>query len=159
MILLSGLVITGCEKTEEQPFVETENGYFIFGHFYGECIGEGCVEIYKIEDEKLFEDSNDIYPLGTAMGPDPYPGNFQVLDQASYQEVAHLPDELPSQLFSETEAVLGQPDAGDWGGYYIEHSDGTVVRKWAIDTMKDNIPAYLHDFTDKIQQAIAAINN
>ena len=34
-----------------------------------------------------------------------------------------------------------------------------LVRYWLIDTMKANIPASLHDFTDKVRDAIFDINN
>jgi hypothetical protein len=36
--------------------------YLIFGHFYGECSGERCIEIFKLEKDKLFEDKADQYP-------------------------------------------------------------------------------------------------
>ena len=33
-------------------------------------------------------------------------------------------DEFPSALLDETEVVIGMPDAGDWGGLYIEYKSG-----------------------------------
>lgn len=43
----------------------SKSGYIIFGHFYGECLGEKGIEIFTLEDDKLFEDSNDRYPSST----------------------------------------------------------------------------------------------
>lgn len=160
--LLYGLLFLalGCSKPGgDIVLVNSNTEYFIFGHFYGECSGEQCVETFKIQGEHLFEESNDIYGLAAAASPDPYLGNFQMLDQSIYEEVAGLENEIPAALFLELSKVIGQPDAGDWGGYYIEHYDGTSVRKWAIDTAKRNIPEYLHDFNDKIAEAIFNINN
>jgi len=127
---------------------------FIFGTYYGECLGEGCIETFRLRDEKLYEDENDNYG-----GPFPYPGEWEQLSDEKYQSVKDLPTSLPDQLFTETETTIGMPDAGDWGGIYIEVEDLEGNRHyWNIDTMKDNLPQYLHDFTDAVQAAVAAIN-
>lgn len=46
-LLLLTLLCIGCERDAEPKF--SDNGYLIFGHFYGECLGEGCVEIFRLE--------------------------------------------------------------------------------------------------------------
>lgn len=40
----------------------TSDEYLIFGHFYGFCEGEQCIEIFKLTEGELFEDQNDNYP-------------------------------------------------------------------------------------------------
>ena len=161
-ILISSFLLLcfGCSKPGgDIVLVNADTAYFIFGHFYGECSGEQCIETFKLQGGKLFEDSNDIYGLAVAASPNPYQGNFQELDQSIFEEVTGLENEIPAELFFELDTVIGQPDAGDWGGFYIEHYDGTTVRKWAIDTAESNIPQYLHDFNKKIAEAIFNINN
>jgi len=40
-------------------------------------------------------------------------------------------------LFFETAKVIGQPDAGDWGGLYVEiKCVGEPVQYWFIDQKK-----------------------
>ena len=40
---------------DESLVLEAENPkYFIFGRFNGECGGDHCVEIFKIENDSLF---------------------------------------------------------------------------------------------------------
>ncbi len=54
--------------------------------------------------------------------------------------------------------MIGQPDAGDWGGIYVEYKFNSVRKFWLIDQKKSNIPAYLHEFVDKTNKKIELIN-
>lgn len=58
LILLS--LTTGCEKEDDIKLSDSD--YLIFGHFYGECVGEACVEILRLEESKLLGDTKDNYP-------------------------------------------------------------------------------------------------
>lgn len=40
----------------------SDSDYIIFGHFYGFYIGENCIDIYRLENSKIFEDTKDKYP-------------------------------------------------------------------------------------------------
>jgi hypothetical protein len=50
---------------------------------------------------------------------------------------------FPTDLLNETEKVIGQPDAGDWGGLYVAYningiSGGLVLKsdqKWHISAL------------------------
>jgi len=118
---------------------------FIFGHYFGECGGERCIEIFKIEDGKVYEDTADLYPDGTA-------NNFtwSLLSDEKFQLVKNFPSFFPDELLDDSFAVIGQPDAGDWGGYIIGKIDNEELRIWLIDTIDSNIPEYLHTFNDMI---------
>ena len=111
------LLFISCDKVDQsaQPMAG-ELSYFIFGHFYGECGGEGCVEIYKLEKGTLFEDTTDIYPTWMT----PYDGTYISLPDEKFELVKDIVEHFPEELYAETENVLGQPDAGDWGGIYVE---------------------------------------
>jgi hypothetical protein len=157
LLVLIGLFSQSCKKDTVELEENCEDSYILFGHFYGECIGEGCIEIFKLCENMLYEDTVDKYPSSL---DDSYPGSFQqIVDNVLFTEVENLITQIPDNLFSETDKILGQPDAGDWGGYYIEvKKEGGDPQFWLIDTMKDNIPAYLRDYTDNVQAAIELIN-
>jgi len=61
-------------------------------------------------------------------------------------------------LLDDHDTIIGQPDAGDWGGLYIEYNKDAVRRYWLLDQMKSNVPEYLYDFIDKVNEKIALIN-
>ncbi len=151
------LCMTSCKK--EQVGVcgfGTLPEYVVFGHFYGECGGEGCVEIYKVDNDKLYEDTLDMYPGSDAF----YPGHFATQwSDEKFQLVKDLSNYFPEGLLSETKVVQGQPDAGDWGGIYFEIKRGSTHRFWLLDQMDDNMPAAYNEFVDKINDKIYIINH
>ena len=132
-----------------------DSDYIIFGHFYGECWGEECVEIFKIENENLYEDTTDHYPFGNA----PYDGMYVPLSSAKYELVKDLVTHVPNQLLNETDTIIGIPDAYDQGGYYLELEEAGNVRFWMIDSDTGNIPGYLHAFTDTLNNYIGRISD
>jgi hypothetical protein len=141
-------VLTTCQK-EQDPL--NDEDYIIFGHYYGECQGEQCVEIFKLTCCRLYEDTKDKYPDQS----NPYVGSYIELDAAKYDSVRSMINRVPSSLLSINQKVIGMPDAGDWGGLYFEiKRTGEPVQYWFIDQMKSNVPASLHTFIDDINTAI-----
>ena len=43
---------------------------------------------------------------------------------------------FPTDLLKETERVIGQPDAGDWGELYVEYNLNGVRKFWLLDQKK-----------------------
>lgn len=152
-IIITIGITGGCHCDDNEPVLEGD--YLIFGHFYGKCQGEQCRETFIIEEGQLFEDELDHYPNST--GPNEF--SFGLLSDATYNEVAELPGFFPAELYDIPNGTIGTPDAGDWGGYYVQTTRNGEVRYWLIDTKKENIPTSLHDFTDKVRDAIFDINN
>lgn len=150
-MIASVVILTSCEKQNE---IVEDTDYLIFGHFYGECIGENCVEIFKLESDRILEDENDTYPNQKTF----YTGNYNELDMLKFEQAKDLLDFFPQELLDESSVVIGQPDAGDWGGIYVEYNFNGVRKFWLIDQMKSNIPAYLHEFVDKTNEKIELIN-
>lgn len=141
-----------CEK--EKCGFGTDTDYVTFGHFYGQCFGEGCVEIFRVDHATLYEDTLDMYPNSD----DFYPGHFVAkLADSKYELVKDLDTFFPEALLNETEVVQGQPDAGDWGGIYFEIQRGTTHRFWLLDQNETNMPAAYNAFVDKINEKIAII--
>jgi len=153
IITLFALLLLGCE--EKECCFAPPADYMVFGHFYGYCAGEGCIEIYRIDDQSLLEDTLDLYPENTGF----YSGDFNVqLPGEKYVLVNDLESFIPEELLNETSIVLGQPDAGDWGGIYFEINKGSTHQFWLLDQMDNNMPESYNAFVDKINEKIALIH-
>ena len=153
---LAGLLgLASCRKQDE-GIVLGKGEYLMFGHFFGECGGERCIEIFKLENGRLLEDSEDQYPSQT----DFYVGTYHQLDHTLYMQVKDLTDAFPAQLLNEAGHVIGQPDAGDWGGFYVEYNVNGTRKFWLIDQITEKHPthAYLAPFVQKIKEKITVIN-
>jgi hypothetical protein len=147
-VSLLSLLFISCQKDEIKP---SPKDYLVFGHFYGECGGgESCVEIYKLEQNQLLEDSKDIYPSFS----DFYEGNYVKLSQQQLNEAKDLINKIPRELWEESNNVIGQPDAGDWGGLYIEFKHKGKRKFWILDKSKGNVPSKFHTFIDEVTQTI-----
>ena len=145
---LTFFLLTACNKDDNVELPKSD--YIIFGHFYGECMGERCVEIFRLEQDKLFEDSKDKYPNSNEF----YDGNYVQLSQQKFNDTKNLIDSFPTDLLSETNTVIGQPDAGDWGGLYIEYNFNGIRKFWLLDQMKSNVPTKYYNFIDKVNEKI-----
>ena len=114
LFMIAVSIVAGCNKTPTNFSENTsQNSYVVFGQFYGECIGEACVEIFKIENSALYEDTLDRYPSHNNL---PHSTSYVSLSNEEYEKVKHISDLIPDELFAEDALVIGQPDAGDWGG-------------------------------------------
>lgn len=149
-LIFFSILVTSCNENDYEINL-VQNDYLIFGHFYGQCIGDGCVQTFKLTNEKLYEDLNHNYSGA--------PFNFVELENEIFNTVISLMDAFPSQLISETEEFLGCPDCADQGGLYIEYKKEGVIKKWKIDQSKSQVPNYLHDFIDTINEKIGIISN
>ncbi len=146
-LMIVVLPIYSCEKVET---IETDT--FIFGHFNGFCLGESCIETYKIEDETLYEDTMDKYK-----GTDGF--DFVALPQEKYEEVMNLNKFIPSQLWSESDkAVFGCPDCYDQGGILIQMVKSNTIKSWFFDKDISSNPAYIQDFLEDVNDKIMIIN-
>ena len=139
----------GCNN--DDGFSLNERDFLIFGHFYGECLGEACVETFKLTGTKLFEDIVDDYAGETL--------DFVELSNEKYETVRDLEDFFPSRLLSAKETVFGCPDCADGGGLFIQYSANGKVQSWRIDQDKRQVPDYLHSFIDRVNLKIGLINN
>ena len=141
----------GCEEGNNTNLQD----YLIFGHYYGMCDGESCVEIFKINDENLWEDTNDEYPSPTNY----YVGDFYTLNDDLFNQVSNLITYFPLELLDEESVIIGMPDYADGGGLYIEYHYSGEHKFWLIDQMKTNVPDYLHSFIDVVNEKISIINS
>lgn len=152
-LICFGLCLLGLFACKKEDVSSTTQDYLVFGHFYGECVGETCIEMFKIENNHLFEDSNDSYPSSNTA----YEGNYISRSDTKYEQVKDLVNHLPARLLEENSTVIGQPDAGDWGGIYIEVRKEGQRKFYLIDKVKNNIPAYLQPFINEVEASIAKL--
>lgn len=151
IIILLGFA--SCSQEDNQPRAETD--HMLFGHFYGFCHGEQCIEIFKLTETQLLEDTLDQYPSYEA----PYNGDFIALDDAKFDLVKSLADSIPEELFTEQSNVIGSPDASDGGGIYVAIVRGAEAQFWLIDQFVTNQPLYLQSFVAQVNESISLINN
>ena len=149
-LLMAIVILTSCNKDEDCTTINEQN-FLVFGHFYGMCGGEECVETYKLTDLKLYEDILDDYS-GQNL-------DFVELDNETFEQINDLVDFFPNQLLNETDTVFGCPDCSDGGGLFIQYSDNGNLKSWRIDQFQENVPSYLHSFIDKVNEKISLINN
>lgn len=145
----TALFLALCSK--EVGTVQSEMDYLIFGHYYGHCGGEECVEIFKLTDDMLFEDVADTYNATEF--------DFSPLGNEKFEIAQVLYQTLPAQLLNSTESTFGCPDCADQGGLYIEIATNDESRSWRIDQNERMVPGYLHDFVNKVNRVIAEINH
>ena len=75
-----------------------------------------------------------------------------------YEQVKDLADHFPQQLLEEEETTFGCPDCSDGGGVFVQYSESGTVKSWRLDQFKENVPHYLHDFMDRVNEKISLIN-
>lgn len=143
---LSLCILSSCSKSDENQ----EDIQILFGHFFGECFGETCVETFVLTNDKLQEDTKDIY-RGTEF-------DFVDLPNEKFELVKDLMDKFPIELLDEEEEVFGCPDCGDWGGIYIGYQKDGELQSWFADYNIDDNPEYIRDFIIEIQDKIKLIN-
>jgi hypothetical protein len=146
------LITTGCG---DENIRINDQSIIIFGQFYGFCMGEKCIEIFKLTDSALFEDSKDIYPSDNT----PYDGNFTRLDEKRFNLVKGLRNQIPKDLLEQETVRIGQPDAGDWGGYYIEVNEKGERKFWLLDKNQMNLPESLKPFADLLGNYVNLISD
>lgn len=156
LLAIPFIIITSCDK-EENSIPDTPDmgaDYFIFGRYYGECLGSECVQIFLLQDGKLYEDTTDQYP---GIGLLPYGGAYILLSDALYETVADVPAAVPAALYSDSINVFGCPDCHDQGGFLIQLQQDDTVQFFVIDTDTSAIPSYLYDITEMLQEKISAL--
>lgn len=142
--------VSSCKEEEPRQYA---GDYLIFGHFYGECLGESCVRMFKLEDDYLLEDLQD-----GLKRPYNFETGYRVLPQADFERASVLLDVFPNQLLNEPDTTFGCPDCADQGGLYIEYRRGDTHGIWSIDQDQEEVPTYLHEFTDRVNETIRLIN-
>jgi len=126
-----------------------------FGRYYGKCQGNQCVEIFRLIENTLLEDTVDNYPVLGSM----YQGKFTSFKGSDRVETVRILPEFPIELLNSKRTVFGTPDAGDWGGIYLEYQDAGVHRYWLVDLETSNINKSLRPYVELIDKTVNEIND
>ena len=157
-ILLAVMALTfllSCKKDHTEPQVNPQSeNYLTFGHFYGMCIGEECVEIFQLDSERLWEDQEDTYPSSETS----IVGDYIQLSNDKFLMCDELIDQFPMELLAVSSGRVGTPDIADGGGVYLEYNFASNHGFWLIDNTSSNIPTYLQSYVDLVHEIIALIN-
>jgi hypothetical protein len=145
LFLLTAATFWGCK--DKDVF---DDDYVVVGRFFGFCMGESCIETYKITPSGLQEDSKDGYPNQV----DFYEGDYFNLPGDDYNLAKLLRDSFPRQLLMETDTVFGCPDCADQGGYYLEIKNATEHRFWIIDKTDFNTPEYIRNYIISVDSIV-----
>ena len=153
LLLIITACLSSCSADDDAPTLTNfgEIDYLIFGWYFGECAGEECVETFRLTDRSLFEDVNDPYSGSSA---------FRFMEQLSrekFERASIVAEEFPSQLLQEPDQTFGCPDCADQGGMFIQVSSLNGIQTWRLDQDKTDVPEYLHDFMDEVNETIIAI--
>jgi hypothetical protein len=139
LFLMLMTLIFSCKKEKINTLPKSQDR-FEFGSFYGECVGN-CSTFYKYESGKLFPDN---FQYGS---DNPTYSNVEITDAAKIQAIKDLINTLPVEFDKETDGkVFGCPDCGDWGGYYLSYSKGSIYKIFKIDTQTKDLPSWMLAF-------------
>lgn len=162
LIVLSLLVTNSCYDNEgitnpESRVVEARGVTLKFGRYFGKCQGNRCVEIFLLQEFVLKEDSSDQLPVFGEY----YKGKFVGFKGANIIDTERLLLEFPNDLLNSklNYSIIGQPDAGDWGGIYVEYEDYKHHKQFLIDLNTNNIPKYLKSYVYLIDEKINEIGD
>jgi hypothetical protein len=157
-------VFTSCENCSDHDIksregddmflkLDNENDYFVFGHYYGQCVGEQCTETFILQNGILYENTKDSYPVNTVYTYE----NLVRLSNEKAVLATSLLSKIPASLADETSGYIGCPDCADGGGIYIELFTKGEKKFWHIDAVKSQLPEYLHTFVDDVKSTIAGV--
>jgi len=145
------------EEQEEVDQVQNsplERGLVLtFGRYYGKCQGNACVEIFKLFDLTLLEDTLDNNPQSGSS----YQGKFVNFNGSESVKIYDLVSDFPSELLNSKLTTYGAPNATDNGGIYLEYKQGLVHRYWFIDLNTQKIPKYLVDYVTLVNNRVTEI--
>ena len=145
LILVSAGFLLGCDKEE----VNISARYLVFGHSYGKCVGEECLEVFKLTQDSLYEDLEDNFFTGGA--------KFVALSKTKHTLALPLLTSYPEELRDEVNRTFGCPGCHDQASIIIQYFDGEKLQKFVVDEDKNMVPVFLHTYIDKIQKTIGLL--
>ncbi len=131
-----------------------EGDYMVFGQFNGFCGGESCVDFFRLETDRIFEEKADDY---SGQGFHPF-NNFVALTEAQFEIAKDLESKFPTRLLVEPDSILGDPNVIDAGSLYFEWKTDTEHRYWIIHKGLNNILPEYAEFSEELSSLIDQLN-
>ena len=123
--------------------------HIVFGRFYGHCIGDDCVRIFKLTDNNLYRDQINKYP-----GKGPYV--WKKMTDKTFRIAEDIPEYFPDE-YLQAPQTYGCPDCADQGGIVFIIVDAYTTKIWSLDQDKNQIPDSFHPFLDRLNEVIDQI--
>lgn len=159
LVMMSTFIANSCSddddavtRSDSDSRIET----LIFGRYFGECEGNACVEIFRLQDGVLQEDMSDEIPFRGYF----FIGDFTDFKGATKIKSDELLSEFPLELLREKSDfhTIGQPNSGDWGNVYLEYKKNDIHKQFVIDNNTNNLPSYLVKYVKKIEETINEVS-
>ncbi|WP_418263000.1 hypothetical protein [Flavobacterium faecale] len=149
--LLSLLFLSGCNTDNDNS---QRKGTLIFGWFTDSNCSGDCSTIYKIDTQNVYKNIDNNFQEKTF-----FEGNFQLMNNADYQDYKSLIIELPIEIFNEPNGFLDCTECtNDNGGFYIEYQGNDGFHKsWRFRNAK--YPDYLKNYRSLLLDKLAKLNN
>lgn len=142
VFLLGLLLLSACSGEDDN------NDAFIIGTFFGECLGETCVEVFQVSEEFIFEDRSDLYPSGIDDGR-----QFEKVDGNAKMFFDQINNAIPASLLNMKDEVFGCPDCADQGGIYLKLiKDNNEDGYWIFDNDTEDVPEEYHELIELIRR-------
>tara|TARA_R100000935_G_C2823514_1_gene161017 strand:+ start:1022 stop:1519 length:498 start_codon:yes stop_codon:yes gene_type:complete len=155
LLLLS--IFFGCNSEEDTSTSQENkqrNGILIFGWFSDSSCEGVCSDMYKLENGKIYKDIDNTYPENTFLE-----GNFQLINNADYEDFESLILELPKEIFNEPNGYLDCSDCtNDNGGFYLEFkSEDGLKNSWRFRNAL--FPNYIENYRSLLLDKLAELNS
>jgi hypothetical protein len=107
--------------------------------------------MYRLDRSgQMKQDANPSYPSQEAH----YQGNFKKINTVDTDLALQLVANIPSELWDETEHVLGCPDCADQGGIYLGVEKDNKKFFYMMDNDTSALPVYLRQWVMDAHQAL-----
>ena len=149
------LILSGCSSDDDNENENIQrNGTLIFGWFADSSCSGDCSSIYTINTENVYRDIDYNYPDNTF-----FEGNFQLMNNANYQDFELLITELPDEIFGEPNGYLDCTDCtNENGGLYLEYLDDDGFHKsWRFRNAI--YPDYMESYRSLLIDKLAELNS
>ena len=162
LVVMSLFLTNSCYDDEgvtslesDSRVIEARGVTLKFGRYFGKCQGNSCVEIFMLQENILREDNTDHLPVNGEF----YNGNFVDFKGSTTVKIDGVLSDFPKTLLNNKPMfnTIGQPNAGDWGGIYLEYQDVNTHKQYLIDLNRSNIPKELRIYVGLIDSTIDQI--
>jgi hypothetical protein len=163
--------IYGCDdildRDDDDEYEEAPPGLVItFGTAYGFCDGENCIEIFKIENDLVYEDQTDAYP-GLETVQESFSWElFEGEERDEAFEILEEYFEYENDIWALQDSTFGCPDCMDQGAIFFRVEKDGDARTFLIDTEaayedSDNSSIYpeaIRELAEEIMEVVEEIN-
>ena len=152
-VVLSVLLCMSCSSDDTTNDEQNQNRVLIFGWFADDSCSGDCASIYKIDNENIYQDIDFNFPEG-----DVFQGNFQLMQNANYENFEGLINQLPNELLSAPNGYLDCTDCTDeLGGFYLEYKVDGIIKTWRARNAQ--FPDYFESYRSLLVNKLAELNS